>query len=156
MNTCNHCGTPTTNAKFCSRSCSATVNNTGRRRHSKPASKWSMVKPCKVCGKETGRPVYCSNECNPLRWSGPPEEQYRYYRSRMNEAWARYTAKRKDQTPYDADIGAMQEFYRNCPEGYEVDHIIPISKGGLHTLENLQYLTIGENRRKSNKIIGEG
>ena len=30
---------------------------------------------------------------------------------------------------------------------------IPISKGGLHTLSNLQYLTVTENRRKSNKII---
>ncbi len=45
------------------------------------------------------------------------------------------------------------EFYINCPPGYEVDHIIPISKGGIHTLENLQYLTISENRRKSNKIL---
>lgn len=74
----------------------------------------------------------------------------------MNEAWARYMAKRRNQTPPDVDIEALQEFYRNCPEGYEVDHIIPISKGGQHTLENLQYLTISDNRRKSNKIIGEG
>ena len=62
-------------------------------------------------------------------------------------------AKKKNQTPADADIKAIKEFYLNCPEGYEVDHIIPISKGGLHTLENLQYLTILENRKKSNKII---
>jgi 5-methylcytosine-specific restriction endonuclease McrA len=62
-------------------------------------------------------------------------------------------AKRKDQTPNDVDIKALQNFYLNCPEGHEVDHIIPISKGGLHSLENLQYLTISENRRKSNKIL---
>ena len=62
-------------------------------------------------------------------------------------------AKRKNQTPDDVDVKAIQEFYSNCPPGYEVDHIIPISKGGLHTLENLQYLTISENRRKSNKIM---
>ena len=36
---------------------------------------------------------------------------------------------------------------------YEVDHIIPISKGGLHHEDNLQYLTIAENRRKSDKLI---
>ena len=44
------------------------------------------------------------------------------------------------------------KFYKNCPEGYEVDHIIPISKGGLHQLSNLQYLTKEENRKKSAKL----
>jgi 5-methylcytosine-specific restriction endonuclease McrA len=62
-------------------------------------------------------------------------------------------AKRKNQTPNDVDIKSLQQFYMNCPTGYEVDHIIPVSKGGLHTLENLQYLTISENRKKSNKLI---
>jgi 5-methylcytosine-specific restriction endonuclease McrA len=53
----------------------------------------------------------------------------------------------------DADRKAIKEFYDNCPLGYEIDHIIPISKGGQHTLENLQYLTIQENRQKSNKLL---
>lgn len=46
-------------------------------------------------------------------------------------------------------------FYKNCPKGYEVDHIIPVSKGGKHRLSNLQYLTMKENRKKSNKILDE-
>ena len=62
-------------------------------------------------------------------------------------------AKKKNQTPNNENIKLLQEFYLNCPTGYEVDHIIPISKGGLHTLSNLQYLTITENRKKSNKIL---
>ena len=69
------------------------------------------------------------------------------------EAWQRYQAKLKNQTPADIDKKAIQIFYLNCPEGYEVDHIIPISKGGLHSLDNLQYLTISENRKKSNKLL---
>jgi len=69
------------------------------------------------------------------------------------EAWMRYYSRKKYQTPADEDIKKLQEFYANCPIGYEVDHIIPISKGGLHTLSNLQYLTIKENRQKSNKIL---
>jgi 5-methylcytosine-specific restriction endonuclease McrA len=43
-------------------------------------------------------------------------------------------------------------FYKHCPEGYEVDHIIPIARGGKHTLSNLQYLTKEENRRKGAKL----
>jgi 5-methylcytosine-specific restriction endonuclease McrA len=46
-------------------------------------------------------------------------------------------------------------FYKNCPKGYEVDHIIPVSKDGKHKLSNLQYLTKEENRRKSNKILSK-
>lgn len=73
--------------------------------------------------------------------------------ARKREAWQRYQARKKKQTPANADIPAMQKFYENCPVGCEVDHIIPLSKGGLHTLENLQYLTITENRRKGNKLL---
>ena len=50
------------------------------------------------------------------------------------------------------DKKAIGEFYRRCPEGYEVDHIIPVSRGGKHVLSNLQYLTREGNRRKKNKL----
>jgi len=36
---------------------------------------------------------------------------------------------------------------------YEVDHIIPISKGGKHHENNLQILAAIENRKKHNKIL---
>ena len=157
---CLHCQTDLLKKdqkKFCSRSCAASHNNTGRRRHSKPESIHSMVKLCKTCGKETPRRVFCSDSCNPKKnITISDEEKLKKHRANHNEAWARYMAKRKNQTPKDVDIKKLQEFYANCPKGYEVDHIIPISKGGLHTLENLQYLTVSENRRKSNKILAPG
>lgn len=67
---------------------------------------------------------------------------------------AKIRAKRKN-----ADIPLCEDekkriklFYAGCPEGHEVDHIIPVSKGGKHCMENLQYLTKLENRRKSDKL----
>jgi len=78
-----------------------------------------------------------------------PEER----RANKRESWMRYHSKKKYQTPANEDIKQLQEFYRNCPKGYEVDHIIPISKGGLHSISNLQYLTVKENQQKSDKIL---
>ena len=48
----------------------------------------------------------------------------------------------------------VKEIYAACPEGMEVDHIQSLNKGGLHSHENLQYLTIEENRQKGNKEHG--
>jgi 5-methylcytosine-specific restriction endonuclease McrA len=58
-------------------------------------------------------------------------------------------------TPKWADIGKIKEIYRNCPDGYEVDHIIPLAckeASGLHCEFNLQYLTAKENQQKKNKL----
>jgi 5-methylcytosine-specific restriction endonuclease McrA len=78
---------------------------------------------------------------------------YEQRRATVNEANARYRARMKNQVVEGEDLGPIKEFYKNCPKGYEVDHIVPLSKGGLHTLSNLQYLTMSDNRRKSNKIL---
>jgi len=64
---------------------------------------------------------------------------------------AKYKAAQLKATPSWADVEAIKEFYRNCPPGYEVDHIHPLQGKticGLHVLENLQYLTVSENRKK--------
>ena len=79
---------------------------------------------------------------------------YKQKRATVNEANARYRARLKAQVVPGEDLSPIKEFYANCPDGYEVDHIIPLSKGGLHSITNLQYLTVSENRRKSNKIVG--
>lgn len=54
-------------------------------------------------------------------------------------------------------IESIKQFYVDCPEGYEIDHIVPLrakNVKGLHVIWNLQYLPKSENRRKSNKLMG--
>lgn len=61
----------------------------------------------------------------------------------------------RKQLPPDADLKAIRRFYEACPSGMVVDHIIPISRGGLHELSNLQYLTPLENARKGARLPSE-
>lgn len=56
----------------------------------------------------------------------------------------------------DKDIASINEIYKNCPVGYEVDHIIPLQGNGvvgLHVPWNLQYLTKADNIKKGNKYV---
>jgi hypothetical protein len=46
----------------------------------------------------------------------------------------------------------LRLIYKNCPDGYHIDHIIPLSKGGLHHPLNLQYLPAEVNCSKNNNI----
>ncbi|CAB4125458.1 HNHc domain containing protein [uncultured Caudovirales phage] len=65
----------------------------------------------------------------------------------------------KDQTLEEAK--AIADLYLKCQEMstltnilHEVDHRIPLSKGGKHTLDNLQILIAKENGFKKNKYDG--
>lgn len=69
------------------------------------------------------------------------------------------TAKRRagklQRTPKWADTNRTAEIYRLCPDGYEVDHIIPLQGklvSGLHVPDNLQYLSVNANRAKHNNF----
>lgn len=58
--------------------------------------------------------------------------------------------------PAWADKNKIDSIYKNCPDGYEVDHIVPIQGkivSGLHVEYNLQYLPMRENRSKGNKYV---
>lgn len=60
-----------------------------------------------------------------------------------------YRARKYNATPVDANTKLIKEIYKACPIGYEVDHIIALSEGGLHHESNLQYLPALENRKKN-------
>ncbi len=68
---------------------------------------------------------------------------------------ARRRAAKLQATPNWADHETIKRIYETCPEGYHVDHIIPLQNDlvcGLHCEFNLQHLTATENLSKGNKF----
>lgn len=104
---------------------------------------YTRKKHCPKCGKlfHDFNQTYCSVKCA----LGKSEEH--------KMAVKRHLANlRRSVMPEDANKSLIFLIYKNAPAGYHVDHIVPISKGGLHHENNLQYLPAKENRRKSNKL----
>lgn len=67
----------------------------------------------------------------------------------------RARARKLKRLPPWSQREAILEFYKHCPVGHEVDHFFPLlgkMVSGLHVLENLQYLTVHENRVKAAKF----
>lgn len=57
--------------------------------------------------------------------------------------------------PAWADLSSIKNIYNQCPDGFHVDHIIPLQGllvSGLHVENNLQYLSAKDNLHKSNKF----
>lgn len=57
-------------------------------------------------------------------------------------------------TPKWSERQQIKNFYKACPDGYHVDHIVPLQGAivsGLHVLANLQYLPAAINISKGNR-----
>lgn len=81
------------------------------------------------------------------RWDEHYRFVYRSYRGKRRAALMQ-------RTPPWADLDAINVFYKMCPEGMHVDHIVPLqgkSVSGLHVIDNLQYLEARENLQKGNR-----
>lgn len=114
--------------------------------------KWKLENPEKVVTYRKNFKAKHPERCN------PKVKPYKYRNPEKRRAWenARRAQKIKAM-PAWADKSAIMEFYKNCPDGCHVDHIIPLSNKnvcGLHVLKNLQYLPAKENLKKRNNFDG--
>jgi len=122
-------------------------------------SKYSY-KQCKEClyvkefenfhknsNRSDGLNSYCKTCQNKLTAVTSAERQARYKAAKLQRIPCWLTLE---------ELELISKFYAECPEGHQVDHIIPlqgVNVSGLHTLSNLQYLTATENNSKRNKFM---
>lgn len=95
---------------------------------------------CKLCNRSSRIECYNNNPHKELFANNIREK-------RMKEL----------QTPKWANIPKIESIYKNRPEGYHVDHIVPLNGelvSGLHVEYNLQYLLAAENLSKRNNFDG--
>lgn len=79
----------------------------------------------------------------------------RSYASRLSSVAARRSKLKKQLDNLSREyVDLLREIYDNCPDGMQVDHIVPLNGEavcGLHVPWNLQYLSPSENNMKGNK-----
>jgi 5-methylcytosine-specific restriction endonuclease McrA len=70
-----------------------------------------------------------------------------YFRSK----WSADSAARRGAKLYTINLELTKNFCKECPKNLTIDHIIPVSKGGIHDISNLQYLEPSLNYSKRDK-----
>lgn len=99
--------------------------------------------------------LYRANNTNKIQEYKKLYQNTENYKSTHRAKKKAYKKRVRQSTPEWVNMEDIINFYKNCPEGHHVDHIVPL-KGknisGLHVLWNLQYLTAEDNIKKSNKF----
>lgn len=119
---------------------------------------WLLLKNnwlyCSICEKVKSVESFRRKSSNT---SGYQSSCKKCTRSGLNKSQrsiqARRIAIKLKATPKWADLQKIKEIYDNCPNGYHVDHIIPLQGKyvcGLHVENNLQYLLASNNISKNN------
>lgn len=122
---------------------------------------WEVICECgTVCEVASGKlTTGHTRSCGCLQRDVVREREFIHGQSKtagyMRAASNKRSAAKLNRTPVWANLDTIREFYMCCPDGYQVDHVIPLQGklvSGLHVPENLQYLTKSENCKKNNKF----
>jgi hypothetical protein len=106
-----------------------------------------VKKICPTCNKE---------------FLGRPNKKYCKATHSMSHIVAKQIRKRLEKgsdkrIPKWQSKKELYDFYSKCPEGMQVDHVVPVNHpivSGLHVINNLQYLSVEDNSIKSNEFDG--
>lgn len=123
-----------------------------RRRSDHP--RWSQKKPKRVFSNEEER--LAANRASSRKHWAANKERARA-RGHIKSLKLRYPESVADEGPWLLDVLEAWLHTTNgsaCPycgdEGYQIDHIVPMSKGGTHTWSNLQRVCKTCNYAKNN------
>lgn len=87
------------------------------------------------------------------------KEYYRVNKAFIKAKTAKRRASKLNATPKwltNEHLQEIREIYKTCPEGYHVDHIVPLqgkNVSGLHVPWNLRHLDATLNLKKGNKLV---
>lgn len=117
------------------------------------------LKQCKNCNEVKELELFSANKSRNDRVNSHCKECHHKNTVEYQREYQRfYKALKISRCPIWANREIIKEIYKNCPQGYDVDHIIPLQGqlvSGLHIETNLQYLLHEINCSKGNKFIVE-
>lgn len=116
--------------------------------NSNSSTKDGLSSTCRHCDKEY-------RDLNKEHILAHSKQYYSKHKKEISANKAKRRATKLQATPNWANLIAIKEIYRTCPEGYHVDHIVPLQNDlvcGLHCEFNLQHLSASENLSKGNRF----
>lgn len=151
------------NAKYCSKECN--ISNQLKKLRDKYKAAWQQPAPfnCKHCGKEViihygeTRDVYCSNRCQEkdIRNNLAYKRRVRYKENYKEHVSKAYICKRDNWICHICGKPVDKHLKNPDLMSASLDHIIPLSKNGIHAISNVKLAHMICNSYKRDLILKE-